>query len=255
MTIDRARNLLIGAGCLIAASVAVPAFPDDEGADASIANGDRIVEKLKKLRPDLPVERVARAPVANMFMIELEGGTTLYATADGRYLFAGDLYEIGDTDLTNLAEARRKVERKETLSHAALGDMAVFAPAKPRKAVITVFTDVDCSYCRKLHLEVPRLNALGVEVRYLAFPRGGIESAGYEKIVTAWCSADRNDAITRMKRGEKLASRTCKNPVADQYQLGIALGVTGTPAIVLEDGEMLPGYLPADELAKVLGIL
>jgi thiol:disulfide interchange protein DsbC len=132
--------------------------------------------------------------------------------------------------------------------------MAVFPAQGNRKAVITVFTDVDCSYCRKLHLEVPRMNQMGVEVRYLAYPRGGLDSPGYAKLVTAWCSTDRPAALTRMKRGEQIPAKTCDNPVARQYELGRLAGLTGTPAIVLEDGRMLAGYVSAEELGEVLGI-
>jgi len=136
----------------------------------------------------------------------------------------------------------------------ALEDMAVFPATGERKAVIEVFTDVDCPYCRKLHQEVPKLNQMGVEVRYLAYPRAGVGSPGYDKLVTAWCSTDRRDAITRLKRGEQLPKKTCKNPVAQEYELGHAVGLEGTPAIVLEDGRMLPGYMSATELSQVLGI-
>jgi thiol:disulfide interchange protein DsbC len=118
-----------------------------------------------------------------------------------------------------------------------------------------VFTDVDCGYCRKLHLEVPAMNKMGVEVRYLAYPRSGVGSPSYDKLVTAWCSTNRQDAITRMKRGEELPPKKCDNPVAHEYELGQMAGLTGTPAIVLEDGRMLPGYMSANELGHLLGII
>ena len=130
----------------------------------------------------------------------------LYASSDGRYLIAGDLFEMSDT-LVNLAEKARDEKRKELIAEVSLGDMAIFPAQGQRKAVVTVFTDVDCGYCRKLHQEVPQMNKMGVEVRYLAYPRAGVGSPGYEKLVTAWCSTDRQDAITRMKRGEELPQR------------------------------------------------
>jgi len=214
---------------------------------------DAIIAKLKALRPDLPIEGAVPSPIPGMIEVQLTGGSSLYASTDGRYLIAGDLYEMGDS-LVNLAEQARDEKRKELIAGVSLNDMAVFPATGHRKAVITVFTDVDCGYCRKLHLEVPRMNKMGVEVRYLAYPRSGVGSPSYDKLVTAWCSSNRQDAITRMKRGEELPPKTCENPVAHEYELGHLAGLTGTPAIVLEDGRMLPGYLSADQLGEVLGI-
>jgi thiol:disulfide interchange protein DsbC len=214
---------------------------------------DTVVAKLKALRPDLPIEEAAPAAMPGMIAIELTGGTTLYATADGRYLVAGDLYEIGD-ELVNIAEAKRDAKRRDLIAGIALKDMAIFPAQGDRRAVVTVFTDLDCGYCRKLHMEVPRLNQMGVEVRYLAYARTGVGSPSYDKLVTAWCSSNRQDAITRMKRGEELPAKTCDNPVAKEYEIGRLAGLQGTPAIVLEDGRMLPGYMSADELGQVLGI-
>jgi thiol:disulfide interchange protein DsbC len=214
---------------------------------------DAAVAKLKALRPDLAIESATPAAMPGMVAVELHGGTRLYVSADGHYMIAGDLYELGDT-LVNLTETERDAKRKDLMANVALKDMAIFPAKGNRKAVITVFTDVDCPYCRKLHQEVPQLNQMGVEVRYLAYPRAGVGSPGYDKLVTAWCSADRRDAITRLKRGEQLPNLTCKNPVAQEYELGHAVGLEGTPAIVLEDGRLLPGYMSADELSKVLGI-
>lgn len=223
--------------------------PGGPGADASL-----IMQRLRELRPDLPIEEVRPAPMPGMFGVELAGGQILYVTADARYLFAGDLYELGDTDLINLAEQQRIAKRLELMATVPMDEQLVFSPQGVTRASISVFTDVDCGYCRKLHLEVPQMNAMGIEVRYLAYPRAGIGSESYDKIVTAWCSDDRNEALTRLKRGEELAAVTCDNPVARHYQLGRSVGVTGTPAIVLPDGQLLPGYLSADELARTLGI-
>jgi thiol:disulfide interchange protein DsbC len=228
---------------------------DARSAAAPVAQNtiDAAVAKLKALRPELQIEAATAAQIPGMITIELSGGALLYMTSDGRYLIAGDLYEVGDS-LVNLAEKGRDAKRKELLAGVSIKDMAVFPAQGERKAVITVFTDVDCTYCRKLHLEVPRMNQMGVEVRYLAYPRTGLDSPGYAKMVTAWCSSNRGDAITRMKRGEELPAKTCVNPVAKEYELGHLVGLTGTPAIILEDGRMLAGYVSADELGEVLGI-
>jgi thiol:disulfide interchange protein DsbC len=237
-----------GQGAVLAAALAVGAawaagqVTDDSGAG--------VVAKLKALRPDLPIESVSAGPLPGITVIELSGGTMLYATADGRHFFAGDLYEIRDDKLVNLAETRRDAYRKQLIDAVPRADMAIFPATGAKKSTITVFTDVDCGFCRKLHQDVPELNARGVEVRYLAYPRQGIGSGAYDKMVSAWCAADRNDAITRLKRGENIAEQHCDNPVARQYELGQQLGVSGTPAIVFESGRLQPGYTPAAELAR-----
>ena len=123
------------------------------------------------------------------------------------------------------------------------------------KAKIAVFTDIDCGYCRKLHQEVPDMNKLGIEVSYLAYPRAGFGSDSYKKYVSAWCADDKLGAMTLAKNGKSIPSKNCDNPVDEQYHLGRAIGISGTPAIVLESGRLIPGYLSADKLGKALGIL
>ena len=155
----------------------------------------------------------------------------------------------------NVTDTLRAGKRKAGLAKVPAADMVVFSPKKtPVRTSIYVFTDVDCGYCRKLHLEMQAINDLGIEVKYLAYPRAGLGSESYRKIVTAWCSADPNTALTALKTGKSLPDKTCANPVADQYELGRQIGITGTPAIVTADGELLPGYMPAAELALALGL-
>ena len=134
-------------------------------------------------------------------------------------------------------------------------DMIIFAPEGRRRGVVNVFTDVDCGYCQRLHREVPALNEMGIEVRYLAYPRAGIGSPSAEKLVSAWCAENPQAALTRLKTGEPVEPRSCANPIAAQYRLGQQMGVRGTPALFLEDGRMLPGYMPADALAAEMGLL
>ncbi len=218
------------------------------------ADGSELVARLKAIRPDIPVEAVFPTPLEGVYAMELTGGTILYGTADGRYLFVGDLYALNDDDLVNLTEDWRTAKRRALIEAVALEDLVVFPAAGIRKAVVHVFTDVDCSFCRKLHLEMADMNALGIEVRYLGYPRAGIGSHSYQKIVSAWCSENRNLAITELKLGNSIPDRTCENPVADHYELGGRVGVTGTPAIVTEDGRLLPGYMAASDLAAAVGI-
>lgn len=221
---------------------------------AAAEGGDKLVERLSKLRPGIPIERVSTTAIPGIYALEIRGGAVFYGTEDGRYLFAGDMYELTDTELVNLAEADRNDKRKSLMAELDLKDMVIFAPKVPTRAAISVFTDVDCPYCQKLHLEVPRLNELGIEVRYLAFPRAGVGSDSYDKMVSAWCSKDPQNAITKLKARQAIPDATCSNPVAAEFELGHKVGVTGTPAIVLEDGQLLPGYMSADDLAEKLGI-
>lgn len=240
--------------CLTALEPAVGQAQAPAAAPPATPEGSALVERLKALRPDIPILGIAPTPVPGIIALELSGGTVFYGTADGRYLFAGDLYELTDDALVNVAEAGRADKRHALLARVDSADMFVFPAKGERKAVISVFTDVDCVYCQKLHLEVPQLNDMGIEVRYLGYPRAGLGTESYDKIVSAWCAANRNEALTRVKAGETIPAATCDNPIAAQYGLGREIGIAGTPAIVLEDGTLLPGYLPAAELARALGI-
>ena len=221
---------------------------------ATVPDGAQtLVAKLQALRPDLPVERVHETPLDGVYGLELAGGTVLYGTADGRHLIAGDLYAMGE-ELVNLTEVSRAGQRRELITTMPVDDMVVFSPDAAPKASVYVFTDVDCGYCRKLHQEMADLNARGIEVRYLAYPRAGVGSDSYRKIVSAWCADDKRTALTDLKAGRNIPAKSCANPVAAQYDLGRQVGISGTPAIVTEDGMLLPGYMPAAELAARIGV-
>jgi thiol:disulfide interchange protein DsbC len=228
--------------------------PGREAGEVGEADAERLVSNLKALRPDIPIEGVSSTPIPGILALELAGGTVFYGTADGRYLFAGDLYELGESELINLAESGRAERRKSLMAGVAKRDMLVFSPEGTVRTAITVFTDVDCGYCQKLHQEVPALNKMGIEVRYLAYPRAGVGSSTYQKMVSAWCARDANAALTQLKAREEIPAMSCTNPVADHYDLGREMGVAGTPAIVLENGTMLPGYMPAEDLARTVGV-
>jgi len=177
------------------------------------------------------------------------GSQIMYVSKDGRYLLQGDLFDI-KTNI-NLTENTRSEKRVGLLNSIKESDMIVFKPRKANHRV-TVFTDIDCGYCRKLHREMDSYLKEGIEVRYLAFPRSGPNSKSYYKAVTVWCSDDRQKAMTEAKSGKEQARKDCVNPVKDQFELGQAFGVTGTPSIVLDNGELVPGYVPAERLKKIL---
>jgi len=202
------------------------------------------------------IEAVRSSPAPGIAEVQIENGPMIYATEDGNYFFLnGDLHQTSATGAINLTEERRAVTRKEQLSAVAVEDMVVFSPEGETRDYIAVFTDVTCFYCQKLHREVDQLNAKGIEVRYLAFPRGGVDSEGAQKLATAWCAEDQQTTLTELKAGVELPVNDCAdNPIAAQYQLGQDIGVSGTPAIVTSSGLMVPGYRPADDLVTLLGL-
>jgi thiol:disulfide interchange protein DsbC len=178
----------------------------------------------------------------------------MYVTADGGHMIVGDMYAIGD-DLSNVTEQRRVVQRRTLMDQVALADMVIFPAKGERRAVVNIFTDVDCGYCRKLHNEIDQYAELGIEVRYLAYPREGLESDTASTMRSVWCSSDPNTAMTRAKNSQRIAQRECPtDPVDEQFALGQQLGVSGTPSIITDAGEMFPGYIPAPQLAQRLGL-
>ena len=219
------------------------------------AVAERILANLKQARSDFEYSEVKATPIAGLYEVRVLSGPTLYVAEDGKFLIAGDLYGIDKDRFVDVQEQSRAKERAVIMAKLDKKDEIVFSPKGETKAYLHVFTDVDCGYCQKLHREVPQLNAMGIEVRYLAYPRAGLDSESYLKIATAWCSDDPKTTLTKMKLGEQVDINVCSdNPVAAQYLLGNQVGVRGTPALVLADGTMLPGYVPAAELAKILGV-
>lgn len=216
---------------------------------------DGIAKRLTEAVPGLKVQSVRESEAEGLYEVQSNNGDTIYTTADGQYLLTGDLLKITSNGIANVTEEARAGQREEVM--AAFGDNGVirFPADGEEKAVIDVFTDIDCPYCRKLHEEVPQLNAYGITVNYYAFPRSGPGTPSFTKYVSVWCAEDQQAAMNAAKAGRAVESASCENPVLEQYQLGGQVGVTGTPAIVLEDGNMVRGYVPADNLAKGLGLL
>lgn len=221
----------------------------------ALADEKQVKEQLSKMLPGLVIESVEESEIQGLYRVQANSSQVIFTNADASYFLAGEMFSTVGGKIVNLSEQRKNLDRAEQLASVKTSEKIVFPAKGETKAKIAVFTDIDCGYCRKLHKEVPRLNELGVEVSYLAYPRAGVGSRSYDKIVSAWCSDDPLQAMTDAKAGKSIPNKTCANPVEDQFLLGGAMGVTGTPAIVLEDGTLVPGYMPADQLAKGLGIL
>ena len=215
---------------------------------------DAITRALSTARPDLKFDAPRPSAIAGFYEVQVHGGPVLYVSGDATHFIAGDLFEIRPDGFANLGEIARQQERVKLIAAVDPADMIIFVSEHPR-ATLTVFTDIDCGYCRKLHAEIKEINALGIAVHYLAYPRAGVGSPSYRKIASAWCAKDRRAALTTLKNGGSIPENVCAdNPVADEILLGEKIGVTGTPALVLEDGTLVPGYVPAAQLAHMLGL-
>ena len=229
-------------------------------ADVVADEYDQLRERLERVLSEsmggsAVVDSVSETEADGLVEVSLVNGLVVYATPSGEHFVAGDLYAVRTEGLVNLAEQKRETERKALMDSLDPADMIVFRPDGETRSHITVFTDVTCFYCQKLHREVADLNARGIEVRYLAYPRGGLDSEGAQKLATAWCADDPQETLTKLKAGEVLPINDCEEaPIAAQYALGKSLGVRGTPAIVTSTGQMIPGYKPAAELEQLLGL-
>ena len=210
----------------------------------------QVKAKLVKAFPELSAATIKPSPAAGLYEVEVDT-QVFYVSPDGKYLLMGDIMDLGSH--ANLTEARRAAIRARLLNEAGEENMIVIGPKKPLRT-LTVFTDVDCPYCAKFHLDVPALNKAGVKVRYLFFPRAGLHSETYKRSVAVWCADDRVKAIGIAKAGGKLDMKTCPNPVEKDYLLGQRMGVEGTPTIFVDDGKKIPGYVPAQRLLGMLGI-
>ena len=194
------------------------------------------------------VDSVLSTPLPNIHEIVVDG-QTIYLSEDGRYAFQGNMIDLKTGE--NLTEKRFSIVRQTQLKNIPLNEMIIYKPVKTEH-VVYIFTDIDCGYCRKLHSELQSYLDLGIEIRYLAFPRTGPDTVSSAKYDAVWCSKDRHSAMTEAKAGKEIQAEKCDTPVAKQFKLGVEMGVNGTPAIILEDGTLVPGYMPAKELREML---
>ncbi len=200
-----------------------------------------------------PVEiaSIRETPFSGLVEVELSTGETLFSDRNGEYVVTGDLFSASETGLVNLSAAARQLKIVDWIAAVPEEQMIIFNPTET-KATITVFTDVDCAYCRKLHGDLEAILALGIRVRYVAYPRGGEVSTAYPKMISVWCSEDRNRSLTQAKNGQNLPARDCENHVLEHYNLGNKIGISGTPALVLANGTVIPGYMDSQQLAGVV---
>ena len=214
---------------------------------SSIANDalkKEFQKSLSRLSSDFEISDVKETPIKGIYQVTI-GPDVIYMSRDGNYVLKGEILDIGNR--RNLTEDFRAQTRINLLNTISDGEYIEFSSTKS-KNYIYVFTDVDCGYCRKLHRDVPELNSMGIAVRYLAYPRAGVDSIIGEEMRNVWCAENRQKALTTSKNRQPIEVKICDAPIARHHALGRELGVTGTPAIFLENGRKLPGYIPPDEL-------
>lgn len=230
----------------------VPSAAQDKGVKAAAKTGpvpadvrEKVVAKLHGAK----AEDVAFSPIPGLYEVTM-GGLIAYVSADGKYLVSGNVYDL-DTQ-ANLTASRRNAARSKALSAAREEQMIIFSPAKP-KMTVTVFTDVDCGFCRKFHSHIAEFNKAGVRVRYMAYPRTGPGTESWRKAEAVWCSSDRKESLTKAKRGEEVKSKSCGDAlIKAQYEMGDDLGVEGTPAVFTESGDYIGGYMTPEQLVQAV---
>jgi thiol:disulfide interchange protein DsbC len=214
---------------------------------------DRILSVLTTNQPEMMIQTVSPSPVPGMYVVTVMGMQTIFVTEDGKYYIAGDLFEaLPSGVLVDTGAGMKNDLRIQLISQVDESEMIVYPAEGESLATLHVFTDLDCPYCRQFHGDIEELNENGITVRYLAFPRQGLEGDTYTKMVSTWCSETPNLYLTTAKRGADIPEMTCDNPVAKHYTLGHQMGIQGTPALLLETGELLNGYVPAESLIPAM---
>jgi len=211
-------------------------------------NYSAIEERIRAMAPTAQSIAISETPIEGILQVQIDGDI-IYASADGKYMIQGRIIDLDTRE--DLTESSKAVLRQEILANIDPAGQISFSPADPVYE-LTVFTDIDCGYCRKLHAQVDEYNKQGIAINYMAFPRAGIVSRSFEKAVSVWCADDPHTALTEAKLGSEPDPVQCDNPVAEHYQLGKDLGVTGTPALLTSSGQLIPGYVPPDQLRRRL---
>ena len=239
---------------ILACAVALLASSSVLAADLS---ADQIKQKFESVDAGIHVSSVDDAAVKGFYEVVFDSGEIVYASGDGEHFFAGPLLAFTDNGrMVNLTEQKMSSVRSKAIAQVPASERIIYPAKGEMKARLQVFTDVDCPYCHKLHQEVPKLNEMGIQVEYLAFPRMGMNSDTARKMSAIWCAPakQRNELFDEAIRGKALKPVDCDNPMEKEMNLGRQLGVNGTPALVLEDGTMVPGYMPAERIQKMLNL-
>ena len=213
------------------------------------SNEALIESNLKNiLPPDTTIESIEPSSLKGIYKVYYGDLQPIYVSEDGNFFIYGDMYKIGSNDITNLTKEEIKGRRSDILDSIPADELIIFK-SNNELVSITVFTDVDCGYCRKLHSQIDEYNQAGITIKYAAFPRSGIGTQTFTKMVGAWCSEDPKQAMTDLKNDKKMNLDFCEEqPIARHYIIGQKLGINGTPAIITPDGDLIPGYVSPEEL-------
>ena len=217
--------------------------------NVSAADTTAIQAQLKAMLPNAPDAVITATAIEGLYQVQV-GMTVVYMSADGKYLLDGSLIELETRD--NLTDIARSSARQSAMKNISESSMIIYPAEGKETNFITVFSDIDCPYCAKLHKEIPALNAAGITVRYLGYPRAGMGSSSYHKAVSVWCAKDRAKTMDDAMLGKSVDNKVCVNPLRDHMMEAKRFEVNGTPNIILDNGELLPGYVPAKELIKIL---
>ena len=243
------RNIAIQLG-IVLISIGMLAVPPAQ-ADSNAEELEIVREKMSTIFEEINPENIQPSPIDGWYTVR-KGAIVAYISGDGRYLLQGDLIDL-ETQV-NLSESERNLARVEMMAAMPDDETITFTPDEVKYSV-SIFTDIDCGYCRRLHSQIDEYLAQGIEIKYLLYPRSGPTSASWVKAEQVWCADDRNEALTLAKVDKSFESHSCDSSmISKHYALGRDVGLTGTPAIVMSDGTLMPGYLPPPALAERLAV-
>ena len=210
------------------------------------------INKISKILPTgLPINFIEESSMPDFYVVNVANNQILYVSKDFKFVLAGEVIALNEGEITSLNDIYENKFIKNIISSIKPNESIDFISSNERFK-LKIFTDVSCSYCRLLHSEIDQYLSNGITINYLAFPRDGLDSEVYKDMVSVWCSLDPKDSLNKLKKGENIESKNCKNPVEEHFRKGSLIGITGTPTIILEDGTKFSGYIPANELIKIL---
>ena len=211
-----------------------------------------LINKISKILPTgLPINFIEESSMPDFYVVNVANNQILYVSKDFKFVLAGEVIALNEGEITSLNDIYENKFIKNIISSIKPNESIDFISSNERFK-LKIFTDVSCSYCRLLHSEIDQYLSNGITINYLAFPRDGLDSEVYKDMVSVWCSLDPKDSLNKLKKGKNIESKNCKNPVEEHFRKGSLIGITGTPTIILEDGTKFSGYIPANELIKIL---
>ncbi|OUS30622.1 hypothetical protein A9R01_12215 ['Osedax' symbiont bacterium Rs2_46_30_T18] len=223
------------------------------GAVASVEQD--VTEKIKSINENIQIQSVVESPWPGMYEVTLASGEVIFSDENAQYMVVGQMFQLSlEQGFVNLSEQKNQLKVKAELAAVPVSEQIIYPASGTEKAVITVFTDIDCYYCQKLHKNMPQLQSKGVTIKYMAFPRAGVGSSVARQMESIWCSKDPAAALTLAKSKRKIPNMECENPVTAQFQLGHKLGVNATPTIFTEQGVKIAGFASVDNLLADLGV-